>query len=186
MYSGRISIVCLNHPSGTANVPYTGMAGSLRTIPSLVTGANPFSTNLPALFEPGNKVQIRNDSSVWALDPEDPTSIPNLVYMTQTPTERLVIDIVDADIDFQATIPIVDDAECCNSTLPTEGPERRSLSLLELRDESGNITASEMVTGTGTGTKYTKFDEVPIVGRMADDDITGRNLYSNTLLPGGR
>lgn len=184
MYSGRISVVCLDDPSGTANVPYTGLAGSLRTIPSLVTGANPFSTNLPALFAPGNKEQIRNDSTVWALDPADPSSIPNLVYMAQTPTERVVVDIVDADIDFQATTPIVDDAECCKSMLPTEGPERRDVSLFEQHDERGTTSASEM--DVRAGIRWTKFDEVPIVGRMADDDIMGRDLYSNTLLPGGR
>ncbi|PWN19342.1 subtilisin-like protein [Microstroma glucosiphilum] len=163
MYSGVIQIAA-SISTGTVRVPYTGLAGSLRTIPALVSGPTPFNTSLPALFDSDTNEQIRNDSTHWTLSSQENGSYPQLYFMMQTPTLQLTCDVVKADIVYKPTIPIIDDPTCCAAKFKD----------LTERDVGGK-----------TPPVYTRFDEVPTVGRLQIRDNVPRDYFGDNLVPTG-
>jgi hypothetical protein len=163
MYSGVIQIAA-SISTGSVSLPYTGIAGSLRTIPALVSGPTPFNTSLPALFDSDTNEQIRNDSTHWTLSSQENGTYPQLYYMLQTPTLQLACDVVKADIVYTPTIPIIDDPTCCGAKFKD----------LTERDSDGK-----------TPGVYKRFDEVPTVGRLVARDKVPRDYFGDNLVPTG-
>lgn len=163
MYSGVIQNTA-SSPTGSVNLPYTGLAGSLRTIPALVSGSTPINTSLPALFDSDTNEQIRNDSSTWTLSSQENGTYPLLYYMLQTPTLQLACDVVEADIVYKPTIPIIDDPTCC-------GAKFEDLTDRDLKDKASPV--------------YQRFEEVPTVGRMLVRDKAPRDYFGDNLVPTG-
>lgn len=169
LYSGWLEVRS-DDPFGSARVAYGGIAGDLSRIPTLQSGLSPFNTNLPALYTPDLQTQIQNDETAWALDDADPTTTPQLVFTLQTATRQLYCDLVAADLDYKATVPIVDDAD----------PKQGGL---------GGFARREVAGGNGTdkqqppqnSAQYFKVADVPVIGRLADEPDLARSY-----LKGGR
>lgn len=163
IYSGWIEVQS-SDPVGSARLPYGGIAGDLSLIPALQTGLSPYNTNLPGLYDANLTEQIQDDKSAWALNDDDPDSLPNIVFAQQTASHQIYIDIVAADIDYTPTVPIVDDND----------PFQGNLSLYTKKERDA------------PSSKYVKVSEVPIVGRIEDDTgVTRDNVDASFLDNGG-
>lgn len=123
-------------PGGTLSVPYAGFAGDLVSIPAFVSQFGIFNTTTPSLYTSDLDEQIRNDTTVWTLQNDD---YPVLVWQHQVGSQYFQCDLVNANISFQASQPILDDPECCTSQLP-EGMQQRQAADFEIVGQLANFT----------------------------------------------
>lgn len=191
VFSGYIRVKS-DHPHGDARVPYGGIAGHFDSTPAFETGISPFNVTMPAMFTVDLAEEVRNDTSVWTLSPEDINGFFVVAYVLQAPTERLIIDVVHADTDYKASVAIDDVSDLnSNSTLPQFADDIAA----ELGEEDDNDIGGEALISPDRRAKkkhhpsqrknkvhhnsgYLRLGDVPIVGRINDDDYRGQDVLS--------
>jgi hypothetical protein len=198
LYSGYIRV---SSGHEVARVPYGGIAGVLSSLPSIQSGLSTYNTSLPALYAPGLEEQITNDTTVWSINEQIEGTSPVFAFALQTPSERIYIDLVAAYIDYKATFPIIDDpspkqgylALFASYILQTDGSSTVPLLTgASASNSNSSSTSDSKISGSHTGkskgskgsksSKYTRIQDVPVVGRLYTDDNVSRNFVSTRAL----
>lgn len=177
----------------------------LSSLPAIQSGLSSYNTSLPALYGPNLIEQITNDTTVWSLDWEDQSSLPMFAFALQTPSERIYIDLVAADVDYSPTFPIIDDPDPFQSYLSyfkpqilangesSAVPELTGGNVASPSSKSSSNSSALRGSGSGTGTgppsgskssQYIRVEDVPVVGRLYTDDNVPRNFVSTRTIDG--
>ncbi|CAO1625024.1 unnamed protein product [Sympodiomycopsis kandeliae] len=101
-FSGHIQIDS-SESEGSSTVPYAGFAGSFRDVQTIGRFKSE-KKEFPALYNFSSSEMIKTDDSKWAfqLNSSDLT----VQSLPAAPTEQFTCDLVAADINYEATIPL--------------------------------------------------------------------------------
>ncbi len=155
IFSGWISIASSEDTElGSVRVPYFGVGASMANEKVIDLGAHVLGTSSPYLGDAdGNPIQ--NDTTTFTLAKRDEDyDSPMIIARFRLGVRRVTIDLVNANITFQPTLPI-DGSLRISDFGSADSADAQAFSTLKRRDST--------------------FDEVPIVGRIYEASDVSRS-----------